>query len=269
MITLFDLSHVNFASNLFCSSMAVGVSPSFHIFISLGRKAYNRMVTLNPNVLLFDIGSREFQYEQFCKFKLVVQYSILLMNIDTTICDDDIAFFKNPTELLVDGIDIQVGSEAGDRTFGSTFDHTQFNVGFFRVVPSELTVALYNKWLRTAIPDSTTSDQAVFAQMITPYKHPGGTGPIQTYDLMPLLGMRNTLRVMWFDPLAVVNGRVYYLEPEETAVVARQLRITQPYVFHMSWIKPEMKQVALYAKDLWFIDEDRCIANKKLPQPWA
>jgi hypothetical protein len=268
IFTVFDHSHIALAQNLYCSSIASGLDPTFHLFIALDKRAHNEMAPLNSRVLLLDISSRDFRYEQFCKFKLVIQYHLLLLNIDTTICDDDAVFLRNPRPLFADNVHFQVASEGADRRFTVTFDHLQFNVGFLRVVPSELTVALYNRWLRVAIPDSERLDQAVIAQMISPYRLSVQEGPVQSYDMRQVVNRAETLRVMWFDPLYVVNGLVYYIEPLVTKMTAQERGIKQPYLFHLAWIQPAEKRVVLVAKDLWFVDEGTCVTNKAIPREW-
>jgi hypothetical protein len=268
IFTVFDSSHISFAQNLYCSSMAVGIDPNLHRFIALDKAAQREMVGLNPHVLLLDVAKRNFGYEQFCKFKLVLQYHFLLLNVETIICDDDLVFLRHPLPLFLDTCHFQVASEGADRRFTPTFDHMQFNVGFLRVVPCELTISLYNRWLRTAIPDSQRLDQAVIAQMISPFRMSTQEGPVQTYDMKEVIGRAEILRVAWFDPLSVVNGLVYYIEPFVTKMVAQERQIKQPYVVHLAWIQAAEKRSVLVAKDLWFVNDGKCIPNKPIPMEW-
>jgi hypothetical protein len=268
MFTIFDSAHIALAMNLYCSSAAVGLDRAFHLFIALDARAHRAMRAVNPAAVLLDVEARAFRYEQFCKFKLVVHYHLLLLGVDTTICDDDAVFLRSPLELLADGVDVQVASEGGDRDFGPAFDHLQFNVGFLRVVPSELTIELYNRWLREAIPDSHRLDQAVLAQLLAPYRLARQPGPTQSYQMRELLGRDALLRVMWFDPLAVANGLVYYMESALTRPFAVLRGIVQPHVVHLAWIQQEDKMAVLKAKELWVLDGEKCGSKKQMPREW-
>jgi hypothetical protein len=105
--------------------------------------------------------------------------------------------------------------------------------------------------------------------MISPHRSSIQEGPLQTYNLRDVIGRQYQLRVMWFDPLYVVNGLVYYIEPLVTQMTAQERGIKQPFVVHLAWIEAADKKTVLMAKNLWFLDGDVCIPNKQVPSEWA
>jgi hypothetical protein len=216
------------------------------------------MKNLRPDVILFDCTGRSFAYEQYCKIKLVIQYQFLLWNVETTICDDDVVFLKNPLELFASNSHIEVASECGATEFSASFDFANVNVGFFRVIPSSLSLRLYNKWLHKAIPNSIEIDQNVLAQLIASLRREESNTGVQRYDVKSLLGSREDLVVRWYDPLDVVNGLVFHQQGIETSFIARTRGIKKPYLVHLSWIPQEQKISVFSLHELWFVDSGKC-----------
>jgi hypothetical protein len=269
IFTVFDSNHLFLAENLFCSSVASGVGPDLHIFIALDRESFSEMKSFNREVILFDVSKRGFQYEQFCKIKLVIQYHLLLMNVEATICDDDAVFLKNPVALFGNWADFEVAAESNDRYFSETFNFDIMNVGFLRVIPSQISILMYHKWLTLAIPDSLRLDQNVLSGLLLAVRIRGTFEANQLFDVTRLLKCKEILKVRWFDPLEVTNGKVYHLEHEVTRPVARARGIGKPFIVHLSWIPPAEKNQVLTKWKLWFIKHGKCIAGKTVPDRWT
>jgi hypothetical protein len=274
MFTIFDSAHIVFAQNLLCSQLAIGYDPSRHLYIALDEHALNALKQLgassHPPMLLFNVTRRGFKWRQFCLIKLVIQYHLLLMNIDTTIFDDDIVFYQDPWPLFDDETDFQVESEGPDRMFNVNFSYHMLNSGFFRVVPSELSIRFYNFWTNISIPNTTTLDQYLLGEMVEPYREKNQSGkPKQYYDMGTLIGRSGErLRITWFDPLHVPTAKLWHWKRIETIAVARQRGITKPHVAHAAYLKPDQKRIAFRQNRLWLVAKGRCIPGGKLPEPW-
>jgi hypothetical protein len=274
MFTIFDIAHMPFARNLVCSQLAISYDLSRHLYIALDQFALNALqrlqISSHPPVLLFNVSDRGFKWKELCMIKLVIQYHLLLMNVDTTICDDDVVFYQDPWPLFDDETDFQVESEGPDRMFNVNFSYHMLNSGFFRVVPSELSIRFYNFWANIAIPNTTTLDQYILGEMVEPYRDKSQSGkPRQYYDMGTLIDRPGErLRITWFDPLHVPTARLWHWERMETIAVARQRGITKPHVAHAAYLLPDQKRIAFRQNQLWLDGSGGCQPGRSLPQLW-
>jgi len=278
MFTVFDMLHLRFAQNLLCSQLSIDYDFSRHLYIALDEFAYEKLIELKtpddytdrPRLILLNVRDRGYQWKQFCMLKLVIQYQLLTMNVDTTICDDDVVFYKDPFDLFDPDTDFQVESEGGDREFSEKFEYDKLNSGFFRVVPSELVVRFYNFWARIAIHNQTHLDQYILGEMIEPLRDKRYSGVArQYYDISKFPTFAGeTLRMTWFDPMLVPTARLFHWERDATLEEARKRGIRRPYVFHGAYLRREQKTMAFAQNDLWLVWMNNCDAKKTLRDPW-
>jgi hypothetical protein len=200
---------------------------------------------------------------------MVIQYQLLLMNVEATVCDDDIVFFKDPAPLLRSNTDFQVGSDGDDREFSQHFKYDKLNVGFFHVIPSELVIRFYHHWLKVFIAQNRLLDQEVLSEMLEPYRYKDNSGlPQQIYNVESFVHMSSaTLSITWFDPLDVSTGKLFYWQKAATVEVARKRNITSPYIFHAAWLKPRQKPIAFAHSNVWMAQNDICDPDNVIKNP--
>jgi hypothetical protein len=201
---------------------------------------------------------------------MVIQYQLLLMNVETIVCYDDIVFFKSPIPLLKNDTDFQLQSEGDDRQFSERFEYEKLNVGFFQVIPSELAIRFVHHWTNATIRQTRLLEQYLLGEMIEPYRNKDRTGlPRQVYDITSFVHVSNaTLSVTWFDPLDVPTGKLFHWEKEATMKVARVRNITRPYVFHAAWLMTDQKPVAFAQNNVWMVENHICDPDKVIDDPW-
>jgi hypothetical protein len=263
MFTIFNSAHQQLAKNLLCSSRAALIPSGFHIFIALDFDAYSEFESLTSSVYFLNLSEPRSHYERCCKLKLIILYQFLLWNVDTVICDDDIVFIRSPLDLFGAAAHLEVASESSEADFSSDFDYSQLNVGFFRVIPCELTVLLINHWIGVLIPDPHALDQNVLAAMINPLKIGGPSDGIQEYDLHSIISTTEHLIVRWFDLLAIVNGLIFHQTGDRTALTARERGFSKPYAIHLAFIKSDEKVPVFAEHGLWFVSNGVCRKHPK------
>lgn len=255
MFTMFNIKHLDLAMNLYCSSVSAGVPANFHIFITLDKDAFEAMKSFvtDREVVFMDVADRKYEYEQFCKVKLFMQYQLLLWGVEATICDDDLVIIKNPMNIFETNTShFEVSTESIRYEFDPTYDFDEFNVGFMRAIPSETTIRLYKKWLAAAVPNSSEIDQKVLHAILRPVRRHIGVNQYQYYNLASITGVRETLVIRFYDPLDVVNGGVFHWNKNDARAAARRRKIAEPYVVHLAWITQLQKRPVLTRHRLWF-----------------
>jgi hypothetical protein len=277
MFTLFNVKHVFLARNLLCSSMAAGLPHNYHIFIGLDRLAVQEMRSMNISALLLDVSDRNFEYYGFCKLKAHVQYRLLMWNVETTVCDDDIVFLKDPRALFREESDYEVSDEI--RVFNFTsgdYRYDDFNVGFMRVLPSELSIQVYQKWLIAVVLVTGIIDQTIFHRVLGPYRDRSIRAQIQQYNMTGLLANDDPvptrlLKIRWFDPLDVHIGGAMLDGRQRAREAALRRGVLEPYVVHFACIGPDGKRPFAEETGLWFLEkgEMKCkVPSKRFFDSW-
>jgi hypothetical protein len=276
VFTIFTLAHLRFALNLLCSQLAIRYDLSRHLYIALDQRAFDKMLSFQipddcprPAIAFLDILGRGLGLPGLCRLKLLIHYTLLTMGVDVTSCDDDIVFYQDPFLLFDDDTDLQVGSEGGDRRFNLNFEYNKLNSGFFRVVPSDVSIHFYHYWARMAFANTSALGQTILAELVEPFRDKRFRGhPRQYYDMTTLLGRNQYLRITWFDPLAVTTAKLFHWERDETLTVARERGITRPFLFHAAWLQRHQKPIAFVENELWLVSLGRCELDKRLRNPW-
>ena len=264
MFTIFNHNHANFAHNLLCSSAAVGVPTNFHIFIAMDAKSFQRFKELRRDVLFFDASKRNFQYEQFCKVKLFIQYQLLLWRVESVICDDDIVFLKNPLDIFREESHFEFATECIAAKFGPGYDYDKFNVGLMRVIPTRSSILVYERWMREAIPNWRVIDQDIFQEVMRPLRVINKTN-IQVYRLPSM----EFVVFRYYDPLDVMNGGLIRQNFMQLIHEVQLKQVTKPFAVHASWVPQDQKRVFMDDQRLWFLRQGNCASDlipKTFPQ---
>jgi hypothetical protein len=273
MFTVFTHNHITFAMNLLCSQLAIRYDMRSHLYIALDQAAFHLILSLTipaecprPAIALLE---RDLKWRELCRLKLVIHYTLLTMNVETTSCDDDIVFYQDPSPLFDDDTDLQVGSEGRDRQFHRQFEYNKLNSGFFRVVPNEVSLHFYHSWTQMAIANTSALGQIILAELVEPFRDTRFDGsPRQYYRMDTLLHRNEYLRITWFDPLAVPTAKLFHWERTLTLLVARRRGIRRPFIFHAAWLLEQQKPIAFAENGLWLIHSGTCTLDTTLEDPW-
>ena len=214
------------------------------------------MRQFKKELILFDIEERRFTYENFCKFKLFLLYYLVSVGVETTICDADVIFLKNPMNVFEESSIIEWGAEGTAVSFDCTsppFEYHRWNVGFLRFKPCLASLLIIQKWIYLAIPNSRDLDQVVFSRMMQEGVIQSRT-PIQTYDLMPIIGIPGNLTGRFYSPLEVVNGGIAgnYLFMQEL----KKQNIEKPTLVHAAYYTNPRKIPFFRSKKLYLLVND-------------
>lgn len=256
MFTIFDIHHLSFALNLLCSSRASGLPPNYHIFIAMDERAHTAMKQHCPNVILCDVSDRKYEYEQFCKVKLFIQYQLLLWKVESVICDDDLVILENPMKLFREDSHFEFATECQCAAFGPGYNYDKFNVGFMRVIPTKSSILTYEYWIKSAIPNHFLIDQDVFQEIMKPLKITNDSD-IQVYKLPT----NDHVVFRYYDPTDVMNGGLLQQNWTSMTQQIQKRRLQRPFVVHAAWVTGSEKYSFLNSMGLWFLRGGRCNKN--------
>ena len=210
MITILNEKQFNLALNLLCSSQITKIPQFFHLFIATDKAAYEKMCNFKKELILFDVEDRKYTYLNYCKIKLFIIYYLVSVGVETTICDADIVFLKNPMNLFEETSIIEWSPEGIAVSFDCTkppFEYHRWNVGFMRIKPCLASLLILQKWIFLAIPNSKQITQIVFHGMMKSGVIKSKS-PIQTFNLSAIIGIPGFLTARFYNPLEIVNGGI-------------------------------------------------------------
>jgi hypothetical protein len=271
MVTVFDRKQVQLARNCLCSSKAVNLSEAYHIFIALDDFARAALLPLCPGVLFLNLSGRGFDYYQFCRVKLFIQLLLLFWNVETTACDDDLVFLKNPKELFREQSHIEAMIQTASLDFPRHYPWSSLNIGFMRVLPNEIAIALYQKWLNQALAKGRDLSQLALTNMLDK-REVLVRDDTAWFNVSEYVSMNELFSLRYYDPLHVQNGVMMTSMARQFANMARQRNIGEPYVCHLSWIISRRKIQVFVNAGLWFLNAngDTCSTgpDKRLYDKW-
>ena len=256
MITIFNEKQYKLALNLLCSSQITKTPELFHLFIATDKESYENMRQFKKELILFDIEERNYTYENYCKIKLFLIYYLLSVGVETTICDADIIFLKNPMNLFEENSIIEWSPEGKATAFDHKkppFEFHRWNVGFMRIKPCLASLLILQKWIFLAIPDSQHISQVVLHQMLR-CGVISSNSPIQTYYLLPIVGIPGFLTARFYNPLEVVNGGIANNTLYEQDL--KKMNIEKPTLVHAAYYKNPRKIPFFRTNNLYLLEND-------------
>jgi hypothetical protein len=278
MFTIFNLDHVSQAKNLLCSSIQVGLPRNYHVFIGLDSFAIVEMRKMGINPILFDVSDRKYGYYEICKLKGHIHIRLLLWNVETTVCDTDIVFLKDPRRLFKERSHFEVGDENAVFNWSlSHYNYDNFNVGFMRVLPSVMSIQVYQKWAFALRQVDGMLDQMVLHGLLAPYRKQSIKGPLQFYDIRNLIGRdkpapNETFKIRWYGQLRVHNGGSMWMTVDQARDAAIKKGVNMPHVVHFCFMPPADKRPFAENAGLWFLEwgEQSCrIPDMRFFKPWS
>jgi hypothetical protein len=256
MFSIFTTNHLNLALNALCSARLAGVPDSGYIFIALDRSAYARMKTIKTEVVFYDCESMNLTVRDLARVKLLIHWHILTWRIDSTIADDDIVFVQDPRLLYRADSHAEIGGNVLDGFFSDRFDFTQFNVGFFRVISSRLSVIFWKVLIRMTFDQPNQLTQIVMFETLKRYRNQFNQTPMQTYALRELIGLNGDYIIRFYDPLQVMNCGLLVRNSHLVPGFARLRNISRPHLVHSAYLGPGEKEPMLTTRKLWWISSD-------------
>ncbi|OHS96892.1 hypothetical protein TRFO_01985 [Tritrichomonas foetus] len=253
MLTIFNRKYFQLASNLYCSTTFIPDFPlQFHYFVATDELSYNRFLNFTNQVLFLDVSDKIRRLEHFDKIKLIIQYQLLIWNFESILLDADTLLFQNPQKLFDNNADIEVSADTCcDYVFDNRFNYQDFNIGFLKATPNEVTKKVYHDWIQTSFKNKSNNDQKVLQDLIFPYrKQMKGSNQSYSYP-----GLKRNLEIHFFHPLDFPNAGMLFLHNRfETERQARRLGFTKPFGIHLAWIKYKHKENILTANNFWFFN---------------
>jgi hypothetical protein len=261
MVSVFNSAHTRLALNCFCSTLAAGIPPNFHVWIALDSSSFRAMLPFKRDVLLCDISSRNFTLENHQRFKDSIGYYVIAMGVDLIWSDADVIFIKNPMELFRSSSLMEVSSDWMALDFDPLYDYTQFNIGFMRIISCKRSVLLWSRLLRIALADTSALEQTMMCDSLKLLRITPNQTPIQQYRMKPQHGMDAVYSIRFYHPFEVMNSGLFVRNREEAFAFARAKRYGKPWVIHLAYLGEDEKEPALNDADLWFYDGKQCIKN--------
>jgi hypothetical protein len=271
MVTIFDFKQITLARNCLCSSRSVNLSDTYHVFIALDSIALSAFLKFHPPILFLNLSGRGFGYHQLTRVKLFIQLLLLSWNVEATVCDTDLVFLRNPRELFTEDSHFEAMVEVPKLDFPRNYPWSALNVGFMRVLPSELSITLYRHWLIRALKNMNTLDQHALSNML--YKKEVFVEKSTVwFNISEFTSIQQLFKLRYYDPLFVQNGVMMRSMASQFRELARRRNISEPYICHLSYIRPQSKIKVLVESGLWFLaPQDRscsALPDKRLYQKW-
>jgi hypothetical protein len=144
----------------------VNLSDTCLVFVALDSIALSAFWKFHPPILFLNLSGRGFGYHQFTRVKLFIQLLLLSWQVETTVCDNDVVFLRNPKELFAEDSHLEAMVEVPKLDFPRNYPWSALNVGFMRVLPSELSITVYRRWLIRALNDMRHLDQNALSGML-------------------------------------------------------------------------------------------------------
>jgi hypothetical protein len=195
---------------------------------------------------------------------------LLAWGIETTVCDNDIVFLRDVRELFREESNMEVGVEGRGVELGQDFPCCNFNIGFMRVFPGALVMALFKKWIFEA-REPTGLNQLVFYRVLKRYRLFGGNGT-GWFNLSRDLSGSELFGMRLYDPLFVQNGNLMKDGRDASTRLARIRNIREPYVCHFAAIAPAAKISVFRDWGLWFASNNNSMCgsppDKRFYAPW-
>jgi hypothetical protein len=271
MVTIFDFNQIQLARNCLCSSRSVNLSDAYHDFVALDSIALSTFLKFHPPILFLNLSGRGFGYHQFTRVKLFIQLLLLTWNGKTTACDNDIVFLRNPKELFSEDSHFEAMVEVPKLHFSRNYPWSALNVGFMRVLPSELSISVYRFWLIRALNNMRHLDQRALTNMLHK-KEVFVEKSTAWFNISEYTSIPQLFKLRYYDPVFVQNGAMMRSMAPQFRELAHQRHISEPYVCHLSYIRPKDKIKVFVESGLWFLarQNDVCseLPDKRLYQKW-
>jgi hypothetical protein len=272
MFTIFDERQLALTRNCLCSSRSVGLPENYHLFIAMDTVALSGLLPLCPSTLFLNMSGRGFRYDEFCRVKAFVHLLLLSWDIETTVCDNDLVFLQNPRFLFREESDFEaMVHDGGYFEFSKGYPWWSMNVGFMRCLPSELGIAVYQRWLVRMMENMGPLDQDFLQAMLRP-RFVRSENATAWFDLSNETSRNEAFRLRYYDPFLVQNGDMMIRFRRHYARIARIRGIKEPYLCHLSFVIPRHKIRVLVDSGLWFVTpgNDKCGAapDKRFYRSW-
>jgi hypothetical protein len=146
------------------------------------------------------------------------------------------------------------------------------NVGFMRVIPSEVSIKVYKAWMVQALDEMRGLDQNALTKMLQ-HRLISTNNLTAWFNVSQYIASNQPFSLRYFDPLFVQNGAMMSGTAKNLfASLARKRGITEPYVCHLSYIRPQDKIHVFQRSGLWYLaqSDDKCgpPPDKRLYLAW-
>jgi hypothetical protein len=226
---------------------------------------------MHREVLFLNLSGRGFTYCHFCRVKIFIQLLLLLWNVEVTVCDNDIVFFRNPKDLFREESDCEAAVEKATLRFPRNYPWSLVNIGFMRALPSEFTITLYQQWLIRALIHMNRLSQGALTQMLrnrTVYV----IESTAWFNISEYVAGDHLFGLRYYDPLHVQNGVMMRKMVSQHSMQARHKNISEPYICHLAWVSPRQKLKVFMESGLWFLtpNGEACgpTPDKRLYREW-
>jgi hypothetical protein len=267
MVTIFSTKHIDLALNLLCSEMKAGVPQTFHLFIALDEYAYKTMKAVNWQTLFMNITGRGYEYHEFCRMKLFVQRTLVSWNVEVTSCDSDIVFLKDPRVLFGHDSEFEFQAEVPKVVFDEQYRWSRVNFGFCRVIPSELSLLLYQRWIRECMRYPHYLDQTLLSRMLwtCPLYVRNMSGGLISYNVRPILGRNQNITFRVYDPMVIASGCMSTYNGKGVINRAHKSGIEAPRLFHLACVREYRKRGYFKEGGMWYLNSDNVSCSAVMP----
>jgi hypothetical protein len=165
---------------------------------------------------------------------------------------------------------MEAGVEYGGVELGQDFPCCDFNVGFMRVFPGALVMALFKKWIFEA-REPTDSEQPAFHKILSRNRW-FGANETGWFNLSQDFSGSELFGVRLYDPLFVQNGNLMKGGRDASTRQARIRNIREPYVCHLAAIGATEKVSVFQDWGLWFASDNNSACgsppDRRFYAPW-
>ncbi|EAY15614.1 hypothetical protein TVAG_208930 [Trichomonas vaginalis G3] len=271
MLLVTNQGLLNFAKNCLCSLWNVQGNDDSYVIVALDAVSYVSLKALGANVLYFSSKltadavnyRKKREFYDIVKVRPYIAKKILNLGAEVIICDIDIVFIQNTTNLFKNGADLEVQSDSKVFTeipFNKNLPYWGVNLGFYKAIPSPAVLALWPVWQMQMHKMPESHDQMTLYMILRQKLKQLDNHPVLLADIRKFLGYKSfyPIVISYLDPMLAVNaGGVFLAGKERWKYVAKVKNISKPvfvHFFHLSENEDKLK--LMKSKKLWFLNSD-------------
>ena len=281
MASILNEGMIDFSLNLYCSMRLAGIPRNYHVFVALDSASVEALEKVDAQVVLIEnsnftkdaVNNKHLiDFYDIVKMRPTVLHLLCLWGFEVILLDADIVFLENPLRLFNDEADFEV--QCDSKVFYRIPTNQkpvpwQVNLGFFKLHPTPVVMALFPRWLEKMYTTPKIQDQSALRKLLKPFKTGWLNNDTVIVDTTSFFKTNDeslsNITVRFLDPMYICNAGGLYQEGRQDWKREAKLRnIVRPllvHYFHVGYI--QRKYNLMKENDMWFVTPlGKCISSQ-------
>ena len=257
---------IEFAANLYCSSVKAGIPKNRYVFIATDMESYETLSALGASVIHLasnftknSVTDRKIlDYVKLAKLRPTILHQFLLWGLETVLIDSDVVILEDFIDLFSPVSDMDVGFDSKELVAVPTrLPFWEVNMGILRFVPTDPVLQFFPEWLSQSYVSPKVHEQKKFKTMMRNRPQTLMGDSIVKIDYNSTL----SLKMHYLDPMLVTNpGATLFYSKDKFRAEAKRRGIRKPKVVHLfHCMSINQKRSALRSLKLRYFSDNRCV----------